>query len=69
MNHQLCKEYPAFTPLDIEERPFKKVIGLYVDVRNMQIREKKAAEEAAANPAPRKKKDDIIRRPAGDSWF
>lgn len=61
LSYQLCKEFPALTPYDVDEKAYCKVIELYADIRAMQIRENKE-----------KKKDDpnrIIRRPAGDDWF
>jgi hypothetical protein len=56
--HQLCKEYPALSPYQLEEKSFYDVIRLYADVRRMQIREKKINDP-----------DRVIRRPAGDDWF
>lgn len=56
--HQLCKEYPALSPYQLEEKSFCDVIRLYADVRRMQIREKKINDP-----------DRVIRRPAGDDWF
>ena len=58
MSYQLCKEFPALTPYELDNRRFKDVIDLYVDVRQMQIRTKK-------NSDPNR----VIRRPAGDDWF
>lgn len=58
ISHQICKEYPALSPYDIDDRRFTDVIGLYKDVRRMQIREKKANDP-----------NRIIRRKAGDDWF
>lgn len=64
MSYQLCKEFPALTPYDLDEKQFCKVIDLYSDVRRVQIREKKTA----SLPVP-EKKEKVIRRPAGDNWF
>lgn len=58
ISYQLCKEFPALSPYEIEDRTFCEVIHLYSDVRRMQIRDKK-------NKDPNR----IIRRPAGDNWF
>lgn len=58
INHQLCKEYPALSPYDVDARAFVRVIDLYADVRRMQIREKKQNDP-----------NRIIRRKAGDDWF
>lgn len=61
LNYQLCKEFPAMTPYDVEDKPFCRVIELYADVRRVQIKERKKIE------TPEKEK--IIRRPASDNWF
>lgn len=58
INYQLCKEFPAFTPYDVDERSFVSVIELYADVRRLQIREKKLNDP-----------NRVIRRPASDNWF
>lgn len=57
INYQLCKEFPALTPYDIEKKTFHDVIRLYSDVRALQIRETK------------EEKAKVIRRPAKDDWF
>lgn len=57
IEHQLCKEYPALTPLNIEDMRFGTVIRLYSDVRSVQLREKELSDP-----------DRVIRRPA-TSWF
>jgi len=61
MNYQLCKEFPSFTPFDIEREKYNKVISLYANVRKLQIRESEHIE--------RNKNPQTIRRPAGDDWF
>lgn len=58
LNYQLCKEFPALTPYEIDSKPFDKVIELYSDIRTMQLREKKQSDP-----------NRVIRRPAGDDWF
>jgi len=58
LEHNLCKEYPALTPFEVEKRRFYDVIKLYAELRNMQIKEEK-----------RNDPDRVIRRPAGDKWF
>lgn len=61
MNYQLCKEFPSFTPFDIECEKYHRVVGLYANVRKLQIRESEQIEQS--------KKPKVIRRPAGDDWF
>ena len=58
--YQLCKEFPALSPYEIEETPFVDVIRLYADVRALQIREEKEND-------PNVKR--VIRKRAGDDWF
>lgn len=60
LNYQLCKEFPAFTPLEIDCEKYHKVIMLYANVRKLQLRENKESQKTNSN---------IIRRPAGDNWF
>lgn len=62
MNYQLCKEFPALSPYDIEKKRFYDVIRLYADVRAMQIRNSKTSEQKETST-------NSIRRPAGDDWF
>lgn len=70
LSFQLCKEFPAMTPLDIDEKSFDAVIDLFADVRTMQIREKKKENKRGLfSKKKTKKNEQIIRRPAGDSWF
>ena len=38
INHQLCKEYPALSPYDIDVKTYASVIDLYCDVRKIQIK-------------------------------
>lgn len=56
--HQLCKEYPALSPYDLERKAFHDVIRIYADVRRLQIRQKKLSDP-----------NRVIRKPAGDDWF
>lgn len=58
IEHSLSKEYPAFTPFDIEEEPFFRIIDLFSDTRKLQIRVKKESDP-----------NRVIRRKAGDDWF
>ena len=62
LNYQLCKEFPALTPYDVDEKPFSDVIDLYSDVRTLQINAEKRNPSVSNGPR-------IIRRKAGDDWF
>jgi hypothetical protein len=62
LSYQLCKEFPAFTPLQLENERYHVVIGLYANVRKVQIRN--GEQKARINSRP-----NVIRRPAGDNWF
>lgn len=58
INYQICKEFPALSPYDVDARTFIEVIDLFCDLRKLQIR------QAAMNDP-----DRVIRRPAGDDWY
>ena len=58
IEHSLTKEYPAFTPFDIENASYYKVLDLFADTRKLQIRYKKESDP-----------NRVIRRKAGDDWF
>lgn len=60
MSYQLCKEFPAFTPLIIERETYHKIVTLYANVRKLQIRN--GDSDTTAQPK-------VIRRKAGDDWF
>jgi hypothetical protein len=62
LSYQLCKEFPALTPFEIDKTEFNKIIALFSDLRTMQIKNRK--EEKIRNDPNR-----VIRRPAGDDWF
>ena len=62
LNYQLCKEFPALTPYDIDEKPYGEVIDLYSDVRTLQINAEKRNPSISNEPR-------VIRRKAGDDWF
>jgi hypothetical protein len=64
MLYQLCKEFPAFTPLQLENERYHKVIALYADTKKVQMRYEKQKAEAETQPH-----SGVIRRPAGDTWF
>lgn len=58
INYQLCKEFPALSPFDVDARRYADVIKLYSSVIDLNI--------------DRKFKSDpnrVVRRPAGDNWF
>ena len=65
ISHQLCKEYPALSPFEVDERRYCDVIRLYADVIGLNTELTKTREVAKKQS----KKDEIIRRPAGDNWF
>lgn len=58
INYQLCKEYTALSPYEIDDRAFGEVVDLYIDTRKIQMRKNKLT-----NP------NRVIRRRAGDDWF
>lgn len=58
INHQICKEYPALSPYDVDAKTYGSVIQLYIDMRTLQIRQTKAQDP-----------NRVIRRRAGDDWF
>ena len=61
LEYNLCKEYPAMTPFELENTSFFEVIDLFIDTKKMQMRIEEIREEP--------KKEKVIRRPAGDDWF
>ena len=58
INYQLCKEFPALTPYDLDKRRYHDVIKLFAEVRGLQIHMDKMNDP-----------DRVVRRPAGDNWF
>lgn len=58
INHQICKEYPALSPYDVNDQKYGAVVQLYCDMRTLQIRQARASDP-----------DRVIRRRAGDDWF
>lgn len=62
INYQLCKEFPALSPYDVDDKSFHAVIKLYSEVRIMQMNEE-GLQEKENNP------NRVIRKPAGDNWF
>ena len=68
VEYQLCKEFPALSPFEIEKRTFHEVIGLYARLRDMQIRQNRQAEKQIRHTG-KAGEDVVIRRRAGDNWF
>ena len=62
INYQLCKEFPALSPYEVDDRTYCSVIKLYAEVRQMQMNEEKH-EEKINDP------NRVIRVPAPDTWF
>ena len=62
IEYQLCKEFPAFKPFDIEDTAYHDVIKLYADVRQLQINNN-------LNNVSDETGKKIIRKKAGDDWF
>lgn len=58
LSFQLCKEFPALSPFEIDRKPFHDVIRLFSDMRRLQLRNKKI-----------KDPNRIVKRQAGDDWF
>lgn len=58
IEYNLCKEFPALSPWEIDERSYHTVIRLYSDTRRIQIRDQKLRDP-----------DEVIRVKAGDNWF
>lgn len=58
--NNLCVTYPGLNPLTLEDESFHRIISLYADVRQMQIRED-----------GKKGKKKVIRRRASDNagWW
>ena len=66
MSHNLCKEYPALSPFAVDDMGYGDVVDLYVDVRRLQISQKKEMEN---NSGRKKNKGKDIYIPAGDDWY
>ena len=62
LNYQLCKEFPALTPYEVDEKPYHEVITLYSDVRTLQIEAQKRNPGIDNGPK-------VVRKKAGDNWF
>ena len=67
INYNLCKEFPAFTPFEIDDRSFHDVIKLYGEVRTMQINSNKESKNVSISSNTDDK--GRIRVKAGDNWF
>lgn len=57
------------TPFTIDEMEYGRVIELFADLRDMQIRNEKKNPDQFKSKYPGKEKEDVIYRPASDSWF
>jgi hypothetical protein len=68
VEYQICKEFPALSPFEVEKRTFHEIIGLYARLRDMQIRQNRQAEKQIRHTG-RDGGDVVIRRRAGDNWF
>lgn len=60
INYQLCREFKALSPYEVDARTFEEVIELYADTRSLQI---------ANSIEAQRKQNEETRRPAGDDWF
>lgn len=62
MVNNLCTVYNSLNPFCLQEKPFCEVVGLYKDVRRMQIRGEKSQ---------RKEGKKVIRKRASDDagWW
>ena len=67
MEYQLCKEFPALSPFDVEHKTYHEIVNLYARVRDLQIRQNRKEEKQIGNMTAGG--DTIIRVPAGDNWF
>ena len=68
----ICREFPSLSPFILEEKEYGEVIGLFADLRDMQIRnEEKHPElkQQKGTTTTNKNGHKVIRRPAGDNWF
>lgn len=62
IEYNLCKEFPAMSPPQVDDMTFHDVIHLYSKVRRLQLREEDI-HDILTNPHRK------IMVPAGDSWF
>lgn len=60
IEHNLCKEYVALTPFDLDERTFREVIKLFSDCKSVHMRQ-----DIKADPDREVK----VKVKAGDNWF
>lgn len=58
ISYQLCREFNALSPYEIDERTFDEVVDLYADMRTLQIGTRERSDP-----------NRVVRRPAGDDWF
>ena len=68
----ICREFQALTPFDLDEKEYGEVIGLFADLRDMQIRNENKNPEVKqqkGTTVTEKNGHKIIRRPASDLWY
>lgn len=58
MIFKLCERFPAFSPLSLRRERAREVFVMIVEFTKYSRREARQA-----------KKQQVIRKPAGDSWF
>lgn len=64
MNYQLCKEFPALSPFDVDGKSYHDVIVLFGELRKLQKHNEKIMKKNTTKDGKQ-----IIRRKAGDDWF
>lgn len=57
----LCERFPAYTPTGIRKTPAKEVFLMIRRLNGYLAKQEKKSKK--------KKKDNLVRRPAGDNWF
>ena len=62
IEYNICKEFPAMSPIQVDEMTFHDVIRLYSKIRRLQIREEDV-QDILTNPNRK------VMVPAGDKWF
>jgi hypothetical protein len=48
VEYNLCKEYPALTPIMIDDMPYFEVMDLYIQTREIQIEQEKELDRVKA---------------------
>lgn len=67
----ICREFPSLSPFILDEKEYDEVIGLFADLRDMQIgnEEKNPDQYKKTTTKTDRNGHKVIRRPAGDNWF